>query len=78
MAKKFWAVNRITEEKWKPERKGEYLVMYDSGYLAEVFHSDFYGMWVKPLNPKIWKVVHKFKQPEEKSPELTLEIFDAN
>ena len=31
MSKKFWAINRQTGERWKPVR-GEYLVMYDSGY----------------------------------------------
>ena len=34
MSKKFYAVNRITKERWKPQNNvKEYLMMYDSGYL---------------------------------------------
>ena len=67
MSKKFYAVNRVTGEKWKPERTTvnhrsttqgvfrQYLMMYDSGYLA-VVTEDFY-VYIKPLDPKIWKTV---------------------
>lgn len=58
MAKKFHAINRKTGEKWKPEEgKKQYLVMYDSGYLA-VVTEDFYT-FILPLDPKEWRVVVK-------------------
>lgn len=41
MSKHFTAVNRITGEMWK-STNGSYLVMYDSGYLAEVVE-DYYS-----------------------------------
>lgn len=57
MAKKFYAVNRKTGEKWKrPVGQREYLVMYDSGYLAVVSEGDYY-MSITPLDPKIWEKV---------------------
>lgn len=60
MSKKFFAVNRRTGEKWKPSKKNvekEYLVMYDSGYLA-VVTVDFY-IHIEPLSRKDWEVVLK-------------------
>lgn len=59
MSKKFYAVNRETGERWKPNKNKDanYLVMYDSGYLAEV-EQDFYA-FIKPLSPKIWKTIIK-------------------
>ena len=58
MSKKFWAVNRITGEKWKPNGNDvsvrQYLVMYDSGYLA-VVSEDFYT-YITPLDAKEWEV----------------------
>ena len=61
MSKKFWAINRQTGDRRKPVR-GEYLVMYDSGYLAVVGDSDWEGQFVAHLNPKEWECVHKFKE----------------
>ena len=60
MSKKFYAVNRFTGEKWKPSKKNvekEYLVMYDSGYLA-VVTVDFYT-YIEPLDTEEWDVVLK-------------------
>lgn len=57
MSKKFYAKNRHTGERWKPTKQGGFLVMYDSGYLAEV-SSDFYT-FIEPLNPAIWKTIVK-------------------
>ena len=58
MSKKFWAVSRTTGEKWKPNRNDvsvrQYLVMYDSGYLA-VVSEDFYT-YITPLDAKEWEV----------------------
>lgn len=58
MSKKFWAVNRATGEKWRPNKKDgffrQYLVMYDSGYLA-VVTEDFYTH-IQPLNASEWGV----------------------
>lgn len=57
MSKRFYAVNRETGERWKRKQKGDYLVMYDSGYLAEVTQ-DWYT-YIKPLDTNVWKVVVK-------------------
>jgi hypothetical protein len=63
MSRKFYAINRETGERWKPKKKDspfgykQYLVMYDSGYLAVVTH-DFY-VYIEPLDAKIWKVEYK-------------------
>ena len=59
MSKVFWAENRETGEKWHPEpgTKKQYLVMYDSGYLA-VVTEDFY-YYITPLDDKIWKKVER-------------------
>ena len=60
MSRKFYAVNRETGERWKPrQEKDEYLVMYDSGYLAVVDASDYY-LGLSTLDPKIWEVVMNF------------------
>lgn len=54
MSKKFHAVNRKTGERWRPEKgKKQYLVMYDSGYLAKVTQ-DFYT-YIEPLDTKEWR-----------------------
>ncbi len=56
MSKKFWAEHRQTGEKWKSRKDiKQYLVMYDSGYLA-VVTDDFYTQ-ITPLDPKVWKLV---------------------
>ena len=61
MAKKFWAVNRETGERWAPTPgKKEYLVMYDSGYLA-VVQEGFY-QFISPLDSHTWKVEYKEKK----------------
>lgn len=58
MSKKFYAANRETGERWRPSKgQREYLVMYDSGYLA-VVKEDFYTT-VFPLDPRLWEVVIK-------------------
>lgn len=56
MSKHFTAVNRITGEQWK-STNGSYLVMYDSGYLAEVVE-DYYT-FMKPLDLSVWKTIIK-------------------
>lgn len=58
MSRKFYAVNRETGERWKSDPSyNEYLVMYDSEYLAVV--TDTFYMTMRPLDPKIWKKVVK-------------------
>lgn len=58
MSKKFYAVNKQTGERWKPQREQkQYLVMYDSGYLA-VVTVDFYT-YIEPLDTEEWDVVLK-------------------
>lgn len=58
MSKKFYAVDRVTGERWKPNKgQKQYLVMYDSGYLA-VVTEDFY-MHISPLDTKKWRKVVK-------------------
>ena len=54
MSKHFTAINRKTGKQWK-STNGSFLVMYDSGYLAEV-KVDFYQSIV-PLDIKEWKTV---------------------
>ena len=64
MSKKFWAENRVTGEKWKPQPgKVQYPVMYDSGYLA-VVSEDFY-QYIQPLDCKTWRLVSKAKREIE-------------
>lgn len=59
MSKKFYATHRETGEKWKSRKDvHQYLVMYDSGYLAVVTDRPYY-MYIEPLDPKIWEI--KFK-----------------
>lgn len=56
MSKKFYAEHRVTGERWKPENgKRQYLVMYDSGYLA-VITEDFYT-YIQPLDVATWEKV---------------------
>lgn len=61
MSKKFYAVNRETGEKWKPNKslkEKQYLMMYDSGYLAVVVEY-LMSIGIYPLDPKIWQTVIK-------------------
>lgn len=63
MSRKFWAVHRETGQRWKPvEAKKHFLVMYDSGYLAEVRNLDYSGMHITPLDPAIWETVYQEKE----------------
>lgn len=65
MSKHFYAVNKKTRERWRPSGMGhQYLVMYDSGYLA-VVTEDFYT-YIEPLNPSEWLCV-KRKEPSTTS-----------
>lgn len=60
MSKKFYAVNRRTGERWKPDPSvdgRQFLMLYDSGYAASVLEN-FYT-YVTPLNPNEWEVVIK-------------------
>lgn len=60
MSKKFHAEHRVTGERWKPESdKRQYLIMYDSGYLA-VITEDYYT-YIQPLDVATWKKVEKCK-----------------
>ena len=65
MSKHFTAINRKTGKQWK-STEGSFLVMYDSGYLAEVKkmqlrgrHGDLMGEYINvvPLDIKEWKTV---------------------
>lgn len=53
MSKHFTAINRKTGKQWK-STNGSFLVMYDSGYLAEVVRN---GTDVIPLDIKEWRMV---------------------
>lgn len=56
MSKKFHAENRDTGERWSPGGGAkQYLVMYDSGYLACV--TEDYYTYIRPLDPAVWKCV---------------------
>ena len=57
MSKHFTAINRKTGKQWKSQN-GSFLVMYDSGYLAEVKNSSWYSVpLIVPLDIKEWKMV---------------------
>lgn len=60
MSKHFTAINRKTGKQWK-STNGSFLVMYDSGYLAEVkvdfYQSDRAVPLIVPLDIKEWKTV---------------------
>ena len=58
MSRLFWAEHRVTGERWQPSNPNydkEYLVMYDSGYLAVVL-DDGWTTFIKPLDNKVWKI----------------------
>lgn len=56
MSKKFTAINRETGEQWKPRKdKKEFLVMYDSGYLAVICDNGWDGNSINPLDAKVWR-----------------------
>lgn len=58
MSRKFHAEDRETGKRWEPSGPHQFLVMYDSGYLA-VVEMD-YECYIHPLDPKKWKtVVHE-------------------
>lgn len=60
MAKKFYAVNKHSGERWKKNDNIEgrqYLVLYDSGYAAVV--REYFDTYITPLDPGIWTVVVK-------------------
>lgn len=63
MSKKFYAVDRLTGKRWEPkidyEGNTEFLMMYDSGYLAVVKDCGYDGHSVKPLDNSKWKTVIK-------------------
>jgi len=61
MSRLFYAVHRETGERWKPQQgKTQYLVMYDSGYLA-IVDVDYYT-YLTPLDPKKWQKVTRNKE----------------
>ena len=60
MSKKFYAVNKTTGEKWKPDKNyksDQYLVLYDSGYPAVVTHYSGWEVSVVPLDLSKWTFV---------------------
>jgi hypothetical protein len=60
MSNKFYAVNRITGERWKPQySKKQYLIMWDSGYLGVATDIDWEGTHIEPLDYSVWKPVFK-------------------
>ena len=56
MSKHFTAINRKTGKQWK-STNGSFLVMYDSGYLAEVRVQQIGWQSITPLDIKEWKMV---------------------
>ena len=56
MSKHFTAINRKTGKQWK-STNGSFLVMYDSGYLAEVRAQQIGWQSIIPLDIKEWKTV---------------------
>ena len=64
MSRVFYAVNRETGERWlpNPHEEKQYLVMYDSGYLAVVTFVPWENNYLAPLDPKIWRIEHNDKK----------------
>ena len=61
MSRVFWAVNRDTGERWKPTGDDhQYLVMLDSGCLAEVTEMPHEGDYVDPLDTAVWEMRTKW------------------
>lgn len=61
MSKKFYAVHRETGERWKSAKEvDQYLMMWDSGYLAVVTDYGWDGCYIEPLDTKIWRTVVRF------------------
>jgi len=67
VSKKFYAVNRETGKRWEPSTIGmgffcgakkSFLMMYDTGFLAEVVDNG-YDVYITPLDNKVWKCVVK-------------------
>ena len=59
MSKMFTAINRATGEEWKSEGKHHWLMMYDSGYLAEVYDNGWDGCYIKPMPPSEWNIIYR-------------------
>lgn len=65
MSRVFFAINRQTGERWKSnctqyrkdEGHKEFLVMYDSGYLAVAEYIPYNGYTIEPLDPKVWEAI---------------------
>ena len=59
MSKKFYAVNRDTHERWKPNPKytQNYLILFDSGALAEVIVNKYRGTQIRPLPAEFVRVI---------------------
>lgn len=68
MSRKFYAVDRETGERWVPKKLSnyskQYLVMYDSGYLAVVTEHEE-GSYIISLDPKKWAKVMQGDTPPE-------------
>lgn len=68
MSRKFYAINRETGERWTPEKRSyyikQYLVMYDSGYLAVVTEHEE-GSHIVSLDHKKWVKVMQGEIPPE-------------
>lgn len=59
MSKKFYAVHRQTGQRWKPNPKytQNYLIMFDSGALAEVIVNKYRGTSIIPLSSDYLRVM---------------------
>lgn len=65
MSKVFYAVNKVTGERWDAKRDAPryvdqaFLVMYDSGYLAMATLHHYEGYSLTPLSSEVWETVVK-------------------
>lgn len=62
MSKKWKAINKVTGEPWKPSSdRHQFLVMYDTGFVAVVTDAGWDGHWFEPLDMTKYYIVYKTK-----------------
>ena len=62
MSKKWKAINKVTGEPWKPSSdRHQFLVMYDTGFVAVVTDAGWDGHWFDPLDMTKYYIVYKTK-----------------
>ena len=72
MSKKWKAINKVTGEPWKPSSdRHQFLVMYDTGFVAVVTDAEWDGHWFDPLCRETYEIVFKESWLKSKLKTLT-------